>query len=162
MRATEVWRRLQFNLRTFFVLLTALAVWLGAVANRAREQREAANAIQAIGGAVIYQWQRRGDRRPVPGPLDIPVVPGEPDGPAWLRRIVGDDFFQAVEIVAFSAKRPTTEVEILKSLPHLQRLRGLELVAIPTPISRTALSKLKLAVPRCQVVHGAPTGYTDQ
>lgn len=33
-------RYLTFSLRTLFLALTALAVWLGIVVNRAREQRE--------------------------------------------------------------------------------------------------------------------------
>jgi hypothetical protein len=43
-------RYLTFSLRTLFVLTTAFAIWLGVVVNRAREQREAIKAIEALGG----------------------------------------------------------------------------------------------------------------
>ncbi len=42
-------RYLTFSLRTFFFVLTAFAVWLGVIAERAREQREAVRAIGALG-----------------------------------------------------------------------------------------------------------------
>ena len=64
--------------------MTALAVWLGVVVNRATEQREAVEAIEALGGYVIYDWQ-------------APSSDAEQlAGPAWLRRAVGDDFFRTL------------------------------------------------------------------
>lgn len=49
-------RWFQYSLRSFLVVVTALAVWLGVVVNRAREQREAVKAIEALGGSVMYDW----------------------------------------------------------------------------------------------------------
>jgi len=75
MKPTRRW--FQYSLRSFLVVLTALAVWLGIVVNSAREQREAVKAIEALGGQVLY------------GPF------------AMLRlRRTGNDYFQSVEVVS--------------------------------------------------------------
>jgi hypothetical protein len=42
-------RWFQYSLRSFFVLVTAFAVWPGVVVDRARERREAVKAIEAFG-----------------------------------------------------------------------------------------------------------------
>lgn len=47
-------RWFQFSMRSFLFLLTAFAVVLAVLANRAREQREAVAAIERAGGAVFY------------------------------------------------------------------------------------------------------------
>lgn len=101
-------RWLQFSLRGFLVLLTALAVCLGIVLGRIRERREAVKAIEALGGQVLYDWQL--DRYFVPKPA--PKLAAEPGGRAWLRRIIGDDFFQAAATVTFQRAE---EKDILKA-----------------------------------------------
>jgi hypothetical protein len=47
-------RWFQFSMRSFILLLTAFAVVLAVLANRAREQREAVAAIERAGGVVLY------------------------------------------------------------------------------------------------------------
>ncbi len=47
-------RGFPFSVRSFLILLTAFAVVLAVIANRAREQREAVAAIERAGGAVLY------------------------------------------------------------------------------------------------------------
>src|SRR3569623_2086670 len=69
-------RYLTFSLRTLFILLTMFADWTATIVNRAREQREAVKAIEALGGEVLY------------GPFAILN---------WQR--TGNDYFQNVEIV---------------------------------------------------------------
>lgn len=111
-------RWFQYSLRTFLVLMTALAVWLGVVVNRAREQREAVEAIEALGGAVTYDWELEPNRK-------------EPPGPGWLRTLIGDDFFQEVHEVALlsdfhSDVQPDSHIRSaipqLKRLPQLKKL----------------------------------------
>lgn len=85
-------RWLQFSLSSIFLLVTVLGVWLGFVVNQARKQREAVAAIEAAGGAVYYDWQDRphdpfGDEDQMP------------PGPSWLRRLVGDEYFQSISSV---------------------------------------------------------------
>ena len=57
---TRTRRWLQYSLRSFLVVLTAFAIWLGVAVNRAREQREAVKAIEALGGTVTYDFQVTG------------------------------------------------------------------------------------------------------
>ena len=49
-------RWFQFSLRTLFVLLTVLCVWLAVTVERVRKQREAVAAIEAVGGSVFYEY----------------------------------------------------------------------------------------------------------
>ncbi len=80
-------RWLQFSLRTFLIVLTLLAMGLGYVSFRAREQREAVARINELGGHIQYDYQRGSNPKPSP--------PGWP----WLRRLVGDEYFQDVAFV---------------------------------------------------------------
>ena len=127
-------RYLTFSLRTLFVLLTALAVWLGVVINRAREQREAVKAIEALGGEVAYDWA-----------WDVKTPKG-PTGPAWLRRLIGDDFFQTVERVSFY-----NASDCVAAIPDLRRLRELESVSVEPPTSKAAENAFKAALPNCEL-----------
>lgn len=126
----------QFSLRTFFVLITVLAVWLGIVVNQAREQREAVKAFEALGGKVRYDWQQNDGMATQPG------------GPEWLRRLIGDDYFQIAE----AAYCPQSNPDIIKSIPHLQRLRGLKTIVVGMGISAEAWQALEEALPDCEVI----------
>lgn len=141
-------RYLTFSLRTLFILLTALAVWLGIVVNRAREQREAVKAIKALRGSVVYDWELQ---HTPDGDISDPRPYGKPTGPAWLRRITGDDYFQEPEIVTFLVNQPLSDEDILKSIPNLQRLRRLKQVDMWKPAARETVSKLQSALPNCEV-----------
>jgi hypothetical protein len=146
-------RYLTFSLRTFFILLTAFAVWLGVVVKRAREQREAVKTVRALGGSVVYDFQITGV--PFDGAPDPPYAlarffhpDAEPPGPLWLRRLIGDDYFQDVVAVNFlSDAHRLTESEIQKALPCLMRLRRLKRVAYQTDLSEAAHRELQAALP---------------
>lgn len=82
-------RWLQFSFRGFLIALTIGCLWLGWQVERAREQREAVKAIEALGGLVWFDWQIV-----ILQPKHIRIDPrATPPGPVWLRRIIGDDFF---------------------------------------------------------------------
>src|SRR5262245_2156580 len=90
-------RRLRISVRTLMLLIFGLAAWLGWRVNLARTQREAVAAIEAHGGFVAYNWEFVNDKR----------VPGRsPNAPGWLRKQLGDAFFQDVVQVAFSRRVP--------------------------------------------------------
>lgn len=80
-------RRWRVSLRTLMVLILCLAAWLGYEGHLAREQRKAVQAIKAYGGFVAYDWEYVGDKQ----------TPGRrPLAPGWIRRAIGDEYFQDV------------------------------------------------------------------
>lgn len=143
-------RYLSYSLRTLFVLMTAFAVWFGVIVNRAREQREAVKAIEERGGAIIYDWQ---ESIPISVPFDPRglVLDDKPPGPPWLRRLIGDDYFQKVEYVRFDLAPLTPDVEIRETIPALKRLPGHVVVLLPDSASGETRDKLVNALPNCRV-----------
>lgn len=154
-------RYLTFSLRTLFILLTLFAVWTATIVNRAREQREAVKAIRELGGKVSYDWQLRY----LPGTTNLRIEP-EPPGPAWLRRVVGGDFFQEVRVVNFFWRlggwyQPNpigepSDSDVLRAIPYLQRLKGLKDVVISKHRHKHAEIQLKAALPDCKVISYVP------
>ncbi len=75
--------RLQFSLATLLVLLTCLGIWLGWLSRSVKRQREALAAIETQPGWVWYAHHEAAKSREAPVP-----------GPAWLRQLLGDDYFR--------------------------------------------------------------------
>jgi hypothetical protein len=88
-------RRFQFGVRSLLVIVVVLSVPLGWFAwetQRARRQREAVEAIKRADGRVLYdcEFDENGDWW---GPGIAPRIP------AWMRKLLGHDFFaEVVEI----------------------------------------------------------------
>ena len=125
---------LALSLRSLLVLFTLLAVWVGIVANRAREQRRIVTALSQYPGVMIlydYQWDlSAGGEIPKPRPLS------PPPGPVWLRSRLGDEYFVTVIGVFLTGewdgkpRQPTgAALELIRDLPGLQVL-SLEKTAI--------------------------------
>jgi hypothetical protein len=159
-------RWFQYSLRSFLVFMTAFAVWLGILAERARQQREAVKAIEALGGKVTYDFQIIGV--PYNGNPDPPHTvnrifrpDADPPGPIWLRRLIGDEFFQEVHAVSFVEPSlgtlippvtEPTESDILETIPCLQRLTGLKRVEVSKHRHHNAALQLKAALPDCEIM----------
>ena len=151
MKPTRRW--FQYSLRSFLVVLTALAVWLGVVVNRAREQREAVKAIEALGGVVYYDWSP-----------PIPLTTSNYDEALrkwrrtkWLRNAFGDDYFQSVEVVNLSWAQPNLDSSWRTKtnrplIRHLQRLHGLRLVYVSIYMPTETRDELAAALPGCAIV----------
>ena len=120
-------RWFQYSLRSFLILLTVFAVWLGVVVNRAREQREAVKAIEALGGLVFYDWELVSSARP---------------------RMNGDDLFHNVELVIYGYSE---RENLLQLIPHLQRVRGLKTLIVADAVSEATLNQLRASIPECYV-----------
>ena len=131
-------RCLQFRLRTLMMLTLLCAIgsaWVAQRMERSRQEREAVDAIRGIGGTVEYDY-----------------TGAEPPGPAWLRRVLGDNFFSEVIGVqlpgdyslrlgfdGFGPSHGATDAD-LKCLSKLPNLRSLGLRA--TNITDDGLKEL--------------------
>jgi hypothetical protein len=95
----------QFSLRTLLLFVTLLAIpcsWLALRAQEAKREREAATAIEKLGG--IVEWS-------------------EPSGPGWLRTVLGDSLFVHVEaLLLFGTQATDAELENLRALSQLREL----------------------------------------
>ena len=118
---------LSLSLRSLLVLFTLLAVWIGIIANRAREQRRIVAELSQYPGAMImydHKWDlSAGGEIPKPRPL------GPPPGEEWLRSRLGDEYFVTVIGVFLTGewdtktRRPNkAALELIRDLPRLRVL----------------------------------------
>jgi hypothetical protein len=95
------------SVRGLLLLILVIALWLGHIVYKARDQREAVAALQKFGGFVHYDWEF------VDGPVKVPrghsiwmpswgkLTPGrKPRVPYWMRRALGDEYFQSLAHVS--------------------------------------------------------------
>jgi hypothetical protein len=106
-------RWFQYSLRSLllFMLVASLGMsWVAVRMKRTRQQDEAVEEIKKLGGFVQYDYEA--------------YHPGaEPSGPAWLRSLLGENFFAtAVDVVLFSSRVNDTGLEHLEGLTKLQTL----------------------------------------
>lgn len=117
----------RFSLRTLLVVILLLSVLLGWFALKLRQaerQRRAVEAIRKAGGTVFYDYQFHEESGTTTGVRESPV-------PAWLRELIGEDFFASVAGVGFhdpewsaSDSRPTTVDDADAVLEHVAGLTG--------------------------------------
>jgi hypothetical protein len=95
------------SVRGLLLLVLAIACWLGWIVNKARQQRAAVAALQKFGGFVHYDWEF------LDGPVKVPrgnllwmptwgklTANRKPWAPNWIRRAIGDEYFQSVAHVS--------------------------------------------------------------
>ncbi len=110
----------QFSLRLlFFVVLIVGSVvgYMARAIHQARLQRLAVAEIERQGGQVFYDYQFMENG-------DTIYPPPSPPGPAWLRGIVGDDFFR--EVVHVNLKHG--------GFNHLSDLPSMEGLFVPSSL----------------------------
>jgi len=130
---------------------------------QAERQRQAVEAIWKAGGYVLYDYEydESGKYR----------ARREPPAPAWLMRLVGEDFICSVVDVYFTGAddealenvRVLTNLESLylsrspvtdrgiERLTRLTRLTGLTLLDTPQ-VTMSGLEELGQALPNCKIV----------
>jgi hypothetical protein len=154
-------RWLQFSLRTLMIATAVVAVacgWLGSKIEQKRRQRSAVAELIKSGSQVNFDYQKSQagyDTR------------AEPFGPAWLRALLGDNFFSEADCIYCLGG-----LENLEEFPHLRLLRimmanrvtddglkyvkGLtelqDLVFIDTEVSNSAVGDLRKALPKTYIV----------
>ena len=106
--------RFQFSVRSLLMLTVAFALpfsWLAGEMKKAREQARIVNEIRMVGN-VSYDWEYR-ERNPS----------GQPREAAWLRNLLGQDFFgEVLQVGLYRTWDADAEVEHLKGLAALQSL----------------------------------------
>jgi hypothetical protein len=120
---------LRFSLRTLFLVTAILAVWLGIQVNRAANQRRAVAAVKARGGTVHYMHECYTHPMPLRdfysgSSFDHQV---EPPGPAWLRHLLGDEYFQDVVYISLADRIASEGDADAKLIAALHRLEYLDL-----------------------------------
>jgi hypothetical protein len=111
-------RWFQYSLRTLLIFVTlfgAVCSWLGVKLEQTRRQRETVEEITKAGGSVLYNLPELH-----PGFFSYTCPP--PDA-TWLRRLLGNDFFDEVNLVCYKkCCVPDANWKHLKELPHLRTL----------------------------------------
>jgi hypothetical protein len=119
-------RFLRFRLRTLFVAVTLLCLFLGWQVHAARRQAAAAEAIRRLGGWVYYDFQIVNDK------FD---PKGKSWTPAWMQRGLGIDFVHPVVTVNLvynddGPQRIENRQLTDEGLKHVAAFRGLEMLLL--------------------------------
>ena len=107
----------QYSLRSLLLLMFLVAIassWLGVKMREAKKQEEAVALVLRLGGKVYYDYQIDSH-----GTID-PYV--DCPGPAWLRKLLGDDFFTNAVNVKLYKDLTDDNMKPLGGLYQLQKL----------------------------------------
>ena len=130
-------RLLQYSLRTFLILLTAMCLWLGSKTERVRMQRRTVRLVKQMGGETAFDYEYNED------PF---APPKSPPGPAPLRMVLGDDYF--AELVSVRVEKiadiDVPHVTAPPTLRHLSLTGGITDNGIDTICRLTNLESLEL------------------
>jgi hypothetical protein len=139
-------RSLRFNLRTLLLFVVVVSVPMGWFAwrmQKARKQREAVEAIVALGGLVYYDCGNE-------------TTALQPPTPRVLQRFLGDDFFWDVDSIScIDLDFGNEEMAHVKGLSNL---RGLSIGG--TPITDAGLVHLE-ELPKLEALSLSTTHVTD-
>ena len=134
--------RFQFSIRSLLVLTVAVALpcsWFGVELKKAREQRQAVDAIETWGGpmAAFVGYDYNYDAK------SMNVSNRQTERPEWLRNLVGDDFLRIVIYISFSSSGATDETFEHFMTTHSNDLPKLEALNLAcTPITNNGLKGL--------------------
>ena len=114
-RSSDRPRWVVFSIRSMFIVITVICVWLAVVTARARKQLQAVDKIQKLGGVLQFDFLFDGRQGHVPN--------ARPQAPEWLRRAVGEDHFRRVVTVDFNFgggnKATDVDLAVFRNLPDV-------------------------------------------
>jgi hypothetical protein len=156
-------RRFTLSLRVFMVLILVGAGFVGWRARRASLQRRTVATIRQAGGRVRYDYQPVR----VPNGQDRFLPNAQPWAPAWIRRLIGDEYFQEVLRVTWfrffnlngrNQGTPISPDELLGVVAGLDRIEFLSLHEFPiTDLGMERIGQMPgLEIPsptKCSLVH---------
>ena len=106
----------RMSVRALMILVLIVGGGLGWVAHRSHLQRRAVAAVRGAKGSVSYDWQIKGNK----------FQKGKgPRGPAWLRRLVGDEPFQYITRVDLTNGR--SDDTVMAAIASQGRLESLSM-----------------------------------
>ena len=111
--------QVRFKLRTLMILVLLTGCWIGWKANRARDQRLAAEVIRASRGKLFYDFQETGHDVLNPKVVNLSK---QPPAPKWLHKAIGDEYFQEVSQVDIRADVPRETLLAIAKFDHLVHL----------------------------------------
>jgi hypothetical protein len=132
----------RYSLRFLFAAVTLIALGCGWVAIKLQQggnQREAVKAILDAGGSIGYDFQTM-------------LVPDHPDHfsvassklppqPAWLRKALGDDFFNDVFVASFYNLQWNISESVLQQMTKMPRLRFIYLTNAKIGERKSSISR---------------------
>jgi Leucine-rich repeat (LRR) protein len=123
----------QYRLRTLLIIMTVFAAYMAMISHRARQQKLAVEKIRALGGRLSYDYQK------VKGMKFVKNSRAFPPGPAWLRNLIGEDYFQTVVCIELGKTAVADDdLSVLECMPNLECLSLIE-----TNITSNGLVHLK-------------------
>ncbi len=126
-------RWFQYSLRSLMLLVLVVSLgmsWVAVKIKRARQQERAVEELRKSGVYVWYDYQvEQSGKAPYTGP----------PGPAWLRNLLGENFFAT--LVGGNFASPSVTDANLESLEELTQLRDLNLNG--TQVTDAGLKHLK-------------------
>ena len=113
MRPTRT--RFRFSVGIFLILATLIAGLLAVFVHRAHTQRAAVESIRAARGNVLFDYHETGPRSWSTG--------GKPRGPEWLRKILGEKYFdRPIYVSLFSTSADQTWIDGVNDLGSIKTL----------------------------------------
>src|SRR5262245_3056266 len=92
------WLSLQFSLRTLFIVIAIVAVWLGYQRHCVKSRKDGLKWIEKHNG--VYSSASYSHARPTHLPFDMTFTSAPPTAPApeipWLRKLLGDRTIQSI------------------------------------------------------------------
>ncbi len=143
------WKR--FSLRSFLIVVTLIAIWIGFESQRAQNQRQAVAELRKLSVQISYNWQHgNGDWVGV-------SAGGSPPGPEWLRDAIGEDYF--VTVVRVNCEQTQVHDSDLQWLESLPRVHFVSL--FDTPVTNAGM-KYVGALPELEILYFFDTQIGDE